>query len=191
MRRGLLVALVLTVAALPLLAIVIARAAVDLLPHKGAARDGYAWSKVDQRPALERSEVAGAAVGDDIYVIGGFTPSHRTTSVVERYHGGKWTRVRPLPAPLNHAAAVGYQGHVYVVGGFAGRTGLTEPVKTLYRYDPHEDRWAQLPDMPTARAALAVGALRGRLYAVGGAARGKQIATLEMYDISRRRWSEG
>src|SRR4051794_10719368 len=191
MRRGLLVALVLAVAALPLVAIVIARAAVDLLPHKAAARGGYSWSKVDQRPPLERSEVAGAALGNDIYVIGGFAPSHRTTSAVERYRGGKWTRVRALPVPLNHAAAVGYRGHVYVVGGFAGRNGLTNPMKTLYRYDPHEDRWAQLPAMPTARAALAVGAVRGRLYAVGGAAPGKQVATLEIYDLAKRRWSEG
>jgi hypothetical protein len=191
MRRGLLVPLVVALAALPLAAIVIAQAAVDLLPHKSVARRGYAWSVMKQRPALERTEVAGAALGDDLYVIGGFMPSHLTTGAVERYRNGRWGPVRALPVPLNHAAAVGYRGHVYVIGGFAGRNSLTKPVKTLYRYDPRRNRWTRLPDMPTARAALAVGAVGGRIYAVGGAARGRQVATLEIYDIARRQWSRG
>jgi N-acetylneuraminic acid mutarotase len=189
MRRGLLVPLVVVVAAVPLAAIVIARAAVDLLPDQPAARSGYSWSSVKQRPPLRRTEVAGAVVGGDVYVIGGFVRSQLTTAVVERFRAGKWRRVRSLPVPLNHAAAVGYHGHAYVVGGYASRNGLTDPVKTLYRYDPKKNRWRRLPDMPTARAALAVGVVRGRLYAVGGAAGGKQIATLEVYDIAKRRWS--
>src|SRR4051795_11290164 len=191
MRRGLLVPLVVVVAAVPLAAIVIARAAVDLLPDRAAARSGYAWSAVKQRPPLKRTEVAGAAVGGDVYVIGGFVPSHRTTAAVERFRDGSWKRVRALPVPLNHAAAVGYRGHVYVVGGYASRDGLTDPVKTLYRYDPQRDRWRRLPDMPTARAALAVGVVGGRLYAAGGAAGGKQMATVEVYDFAKRHWSGG
>src|SRR3954452_3571654 len=191
MRRGLLVLLVVLVAAVPLAAIVIARAAVDLLPDQAAARSGYAWSSVKQRPPLKRTEVAGAAVGRDLYVIGGFVPSQLTTAVVERFRGGRWKRVRSLPVPLNHAAAVGDHGHVYVLGGYASRNGLPDPVKTLYRYDPQKARWTRLPDMPTARAALAVGVVGGRLYAAGGAADGTQLATLEVYDIARRHWSRG
>jgi non-specific serine/threonine protein kinase len=119
-------------------------------------------------------------------------PPRTTSAAVERSHnGGRWVRARSLPVPLNHAGAVGYRGHVYVVGGYAGRNGLTEPVHTLYRFDPKRNRWARLPEMPTARAALAVGAIRGKLYVVGGAAAGKQLDVLEIYDISKRRWSRG
>jgi N-acetylneuraminic acid mutarotase len=138
-----------------------------------------------------RTEVAGAAIGRDVYVIGGFVPPRRTSAAVERLRAGRWSRVRPLPVPLNHAAAVGYRGRVYVVGGYAGRNGLTQPVKSLYRYDPKSGRWTRLPDMPTARAALAVGVVGGRLHAVGGNTGRGQTDVLEIYDVARRRWSRG
>jgi N-acetylneuraminic acid mutarotase len=183
MRRGL---VPLAFVAALLGAIVIARAADD---RSTAAR--YRWTESEQRPPLRRTEVAGAAVGGDIYVIGGFVPPRRTTAVVERRRHGHWTRTRSLPAALNHAAAVGYRGHVYVAGGYASRNGLGQPVKTLYRYDPARDRWTRLPDMPTARAALALGAIGGHLYAAGGADGTKQTAALEIYDIAKRRWRRG
>jgi non-specific serine/threonine protein kinase len=192
MRRGLRVPLVLVVAALPVAAIVIARAAIDLLPASAAdSAAGYRWIAFKPRPPLSRTEVAGAALGDDIYVIGGFVPPGATTSAVERLHNGHWSRVRSLPVGLNHAGAVGYRGHVYVVGGYAGRNGLTEPVRSLYRYDPDRNRWKQLADMPAARAALAVGATGGRIYAAGGSDGREQTARLEIYDIARNRWSRG
>src|SRR3954447_21739423 len=164
MRHRLLVPLLLLLAALPLAAIVMARG------------ERYEWTKVTVRPPLERTEVAGAAVAQDVYVIGGFVRPNTTTAAVERFNTlrRRWKRVRALPVPLNHAAAVGYRGHVYVVGGYASRDGLTDPVKTLYRYDPQRGRWRRLPGMATARAGLAVGVVRGRLYAAGGAAGGKQ-----------------
>jgi N-acetylneuraminic acid mutarotase len=183
MRRGLLVPLLLLVVALPVGALVIARAAVD--PPTAS------WTRSGQRPALVRTEVAGAAIGHDLYVIGGFVPPRTTTAAVERLRGGRWSRARSLPVPLNHAAAVGYRGHVYVVGGYAGRNGLTKPVRSLYRFDPKSDRWTRLPDMGTARAALALGAIDGRLYAVGGNDGRGQIRVLEIYDIAKRRWSRG
>jgi hypothetical protein len=184
MRRGLLVPL-LALALLPPAAIVIARAAGE-----DTAR-GFTWIRSAQRPKLQRTEVAGAVLGKDIYVIGGFVPPRRTTSAVERLRRDHWTRTRSLPVALNHAAAVGYRDHVYVAGGYASPDGLGQPVKTLYRYDPKQDRWTRLPDMPTARAALALGASGGQLYAVGGSNGAKQTGVLEIYDIARRRWSRG
>jgi N-acetylneuraminic acid mutarotase len=177
-RRGLIVPLV---AVLSLAAIVIAR----------ADGESSSWSESQRRPALQRTEVAGAVVGRDIYVIGGFVPPNRTTAAVERLRNGRWSRVRSLPAPLNHAAAVGYRGHVYVVGGYADAHGLSQPARSLYRYDPRENRWIRLPDMPTARAALAVGVLRGKLYAAGGSDGSTPMDTLEIYDIAKRRWTRG
>jgi N-acetylneuraminic acid mutarotase len=151
----------------------------------------YRWVEPNARPALTRTEVAGGAIGRDIYAIGGFVPPNRTTAAVERLRDGRWKRVRSLPVALNHAAAVGYRGHVYVVGGYASPDGLTQAVATLYRFDPRRSRWTRLPDMPTARAALAVGVVRGRLYAAGGSDGKAPIATLEVYDIAKRRWSRG
>jgi hypothetical protein len=184
MRRGLLVPLFALGALVG--AIAIAGASGD-----GSATAGYTWTESSARPRLQRTEVAGAAIGSDVYVIGGFVPPRTTTAAVERLRRGRWTRTRALPVALNHAAAVGYRGHVYVLGGYASRNGLGQPVKTLYRYDPRRDRWSRLPGMPTARAALALGAIDGRLYAAGGADGTRQTGALEIYDIATRRWSRG
>jgi Kelch motif len=130
-------------------------------------------------------------VGRDVYVVGGFVAPRDTTAVVERFRAGRWARVRPLPVALNHAAAVGYRGNVYVAGGYAGAHGPTDAVSTLYRYDPQRDHWTRLRPMPTARAALAFGALDGKLYATGGSDGRRALAALEIYDIARDRWSRG
>ena len=146
------------------------------------------------RPAtLERTEVAAARVGRFIYVMGGFESSGVTSKATERYdiRRDRWRRVADMPVALNHAAAVAHRGRVYVLGGYSSRTGLGNEVATLYRYDPGRDRWRRLPSAPTARAALAAGVIRGRLYAAGGAAGGNALRALEIYDFERRRWRRG
>jgi N-acetylneuraminic acid mutarotase len=150
------------------------------------------WQEL--RPAtLERTEVAAARVGRFVYVMGGFEPSRATSAATERYdiERDRWRRVADMPVALNHAAAVSYRGRVYVLGGYRSTTGLSEEVATLYRYDPGRDRWRRLPAAPTARAALAVGVIGGRLYAAGGADASGPLATLEIYDFARRRWRTG
>jgi N-acetylneuraminic acid mutarotase len=142
---------------------------------------------------LARTEVAAARVGRYVYVMGGFIRAGFTTAATERYdiRRDRWTRVANMPVPLNHAAAVAYKGRVYVLGGYSSRTGLREEVANLYSYNPRRDRWRRLPSMPTPRGALAVGVIRGRLYAAGGASQEGVHTELEIYDFKRRRWSSG
>ena len=144
---------------------------------------------------LERTEVAAARVGRFVYVMGGFEQrSGATVAVTERYdiRHDRWRRVADMPAGLNHAAAVAYDGDVYVVGGYRGRNTLDDEVATLYRYRPERNRWTRLPSAPTRRGALAAGVIGHRLYAVGGAASGRgALPTLEIYDFRSRRWSAG
>jgi N-acetylneuraminic acid mutarotase len=159
---------------------------------EGEPAAGAGWQSL--RPAtLERTEVAAARVGRYVYVMGGFEPSGGTSAATERYdiERDRWRRVADLPVALNHAAAVAHRGRVYVLGGYSSATGLSDEVATLYRYDAGRDRWRRLPSAPTARAALAVGVIRGRLYAAGGAAGGNALTTLEIYDFERRRWRRG
>ncbi|MEA2441183.1 MAG: hypothetical protein QOH76_2607, partial [Thermoleophilaceae bacterium] len=53
----------------------------------------------------------------------------RTTSAVERYDidRNRWKRVRPMPVGLNHTAATAYAGDLYVMGGYASKTGCRAP----------------------------------------------------------------
>jgi N-acetylneuraminic acid mutarotase len=125
--------------------------------------------------------------------MGGFEEtSGQTTAATERYdtRTDRWTRVKEMPAPLNHAAATTYKGRVYIVGGYAAASGLTNEVATLYRYNPQRDRWTQLRSMPTARGALTAGVIGHRLYAAGGASthHAGPLPTLEVFNLRTRRW---
>jgi N-acetylneuraminic acid mutarotase len=142
---------------------------------------------------LQRTEVGAARVGHYAYVVGGFVAPGRTSAAVERYdlRRDRWARVRHLPFGLNHAAAAAYGGRLYVLGGYRAKTALAQESAALLRYDPRTDRWTRLRDMPTARGALAVGVAGGRLYAAGGAAGGRALATLEIYDFATGRWHRG
>jgi hypothetical protein len=160
------------------------------------ARSSLTTRWVSLRPALlARTEVAAARAGNSIYVVGGFVPAGpATTSAVERYDvaANRWTRVRSMPLALNHPAAVAHRGAVYVVGGYTGRAGLSGETDAFLRYDPASNRWARMPAMPTARAALAVGVIGDRLYAAGGArAGGTPLRSLEVFDFRTRRWAAG
>lgn len=142
---------------------------------------------------LARTEVAAARVGGSIYVAGGFVEGGRTTNAVERYaiRRRSWRRVRPMPVALNHAVAVGYRGRLYVSGGYRSESGLSEPSRVLFRYNPRSNRWRRLQPAPTPRAAHAAAVIRGRLYVAGGANDSGSLRSLEVYDFERRRWRSG
>lgn len=158
------------------------------------------WSELSPS-LLQRSEVAAAAVGRTIYVVGGIAyPVHRPRAV-EAYDTAtdSWTLKAPLPADVNHAAAATYHGALYVVGGYAGfpENGPLHGVAgdesgRFFRYSPAADAWTELAPMPTPRGALAVGVIGDRLYAIGGfsAALGT-LGRLEIYDFRTGRWSSG
>jgi N-acetylneuraminic acid mutarotase len=143
---------------------------------------------------VARTEVAAARVGGFAYVVGGFVESgHATTGLLERYdlRNDRWRRLRPLPVPVNHAAAAAYRGDLYVLGGYTAPDSLAAETSGFWRYDPARDRWSRMPSAPTRRAALGVAVVGHRLYAAGGAAGGRPLTRLDVFDFATRRWRRG
>lgn len=134
----------------------------------------------------ERTEVAVAAVDGKVYVIGGLN-GERELEIFDPQKWS-WSRGAPFPRMVHHAAAVGSNGKLYVLGGFAD--GGWTPTDATYEYDPVTDRWAALASMPTARGALAAAVLGGRIHAVGGTARPKADTNAhEAYDPATNSWA--
>ena len=82
-----------------------------------------------------RSEITSGVLDNKIYVIGDFENGHSVTSAVDVYDPitNKWTIATPLPHPLDHTAAVSYNGKLYVVGGgYLDRNTLSNK---LFIYD--------------------------------------------------------
>jgi N-acetylneuraminic acid mutarotase len=152
------------------------------------------WTRL-QSSMLARAEVASVRIGHFIYVVGGFPEGFQTISTVERYNirSDQWRPMPPMPVALNHPAAVGYKGRLYVHGGFPGIAEIFSFGSTsgLYRFNPERNRWTQQPSSPTPRAAEAAAVIGHRMYVAGGANQTGSVNSLEIYDFHRKRWQPG
>ncbi len=139
-----------------------------------------AWSTGTQLP-ISRSEVAVAAVGRTIFVIGGYAAAGPNPTALDStgqvdvdqplvqafdLATGRWTTRAPLPRGLNHVGVATLDGKIYAFGGFAqqNRSAVTD----ANVYDPQADAWSALPPLPAALGSIAVAPLEGKLHLVGG-----------------------
>lgn len=144
------------------------------------------WQSGPQLP-LPRTEVAGAAVRGDIYIVGGYNADGSSSRRVDVYSPAKrsWRRGPDLPVAVNHAMAASYRGRLYVVGGY-GTGGTLRSTFMLAG-----GKWRALAPLPVARAAAGATVAGRRLYIVGGVRRAGTLARVAfVFDLRRRRWSE-
>lgn len=142
--------------------------------------------------ATGRTEVATAAVGPLIFVIGGFTSGSLATSMVEVFHAAeeRWVSATPYPIPIHHTAAVSHGGIVYVFGGYT--TSAFVPTDLAFQYDPGSGLWTPLPRLPAARGAHAAAVVDGSVYLVGGVgANGSLIGEVHILHLETRTWTTG
>lgn len=159
--------------------------------------DRGVWKTMAPAPT-KRTEVAAAAVGGKIYVIGGFEEPRLSnitelaiSNVVEEYDPAtdRWTTKAPLPVGLHHAGIGVVGDRPYVVGGFTkSLLSVWKPVASVYQYDPKTDTWTERTPMPTPRGALAVAEVGGKLLAIGGYDGEGNSAKVEEYDPSSNSW---
>ena len=90
-----------------------------------------------------------------------------------------WKALAPMPSRRGAASAIAVGGKIYVIGGAALQPGAKETaiavpttphrcVGTVEEYDPATNTWRERSSMPTARNHLALGAVNGKIYAIGG-----------------------
>src|SRR3984893_17996535 len=147
------------------------------------ASDKWAEKK---RMALPSHHVAFAESQGKIYAFGGFVPPQSGPPAWVPIDNSweydpatdTWKALAPMPTRRGAAAASVINGKVYVVGGATTPAGTNEPsvlptrphlaVGTVEEYDiAPNPRRARRP-MPTARNHLMVGAVDGKIYAIGG-----------------------
>ncbi|MCF8068362.1 MAG: hypothetical protein K9L30_07235 [Desulfobacterales bacterium] len=128
-------------------------------------------------PMLSKRMLFAAAIGPDdkIYVFGGSegytadpeTPTLDTTEVYDP-KTDSWSTRTPMPEPKDtHAAVLGADGKIYILGGTKG--GDTPPQNDVFIYDPVKDTWKKGPKMKLPRSTLAaVATPDGKIYAIGG-----------------------
>lgn len=147
------------------------------------------WTTLAPLPR-PRQEVAVAAFDGGVWVIGGFGERAEPVATVEVYDPATngWQPRAPLPAPTHHAAAVVADGRLFVIGGFTGGRVRWTATDAVYEYDAQSNTWQVRAALPTPRGALAVAALGGRVYALGGAV-DRPSRAHEVYDAATNRWT--
>ena len=147
------------------------------------------WAYLTPMPT-PRQEVAAAAFGGRVWVIGGFGSGAEPLATVEMYDPQQniWETRASLPVAVHHPAAAVVGDRLFVVGGYTGGRVRWEPLDSVYEFVPGRERWEVRAPMPTARGALAVAVLNGRIHALGGS--GESISNAhEVYDPATNRWT--
>jgi N-acetylneuraminic acid mutarotase/uncharacterized GH25 family protein len=168
-------------------------------------RDRTTWEELPGGPSLQG--VTLVAHGGRLYRIGGMAPHNPpgqpndlvSSADFARFDPDSkaWTDLPPLPTPrsTHDSAVVGDK--VYVVGGWSmngGDSANAEFLDTALVFDlaRPDARWESLPAPPFRRRALAVGAIGGKVYAIGGLTEdGKVVRSVDIYDPATKTWSRG
>lgn len=147
-----------------------------------AVADG--WQRVtDAR--IARQQVAAAEVDGVLYVAGGLVRGSATRQV-EALDPllDQWRTAEPLPFPLHHAMAVGYENELVVIGGWRpqGNDVTAQVSDRAFRLTP--DGWQELPRLGRPRAAGAAAVVDGQIVVVGGQNDDGLVTPTEIFDGS-------
>src|SRR5262245_32084315 len=106
-----------------------------------------AWSMKKPLPGGPRNEVALAAVGDKVFVVGGHVGGNAVPQVDEYDPATEtWKTRAPMPKGLDHLGIAVLGGKIVTVGGFIGSVHRGA-VADVYQYDPAADSWRALPSL--------------------------------------------
>jgi N-acetylneuraminic acid mutarotase len=153
------------------------------LPALAPAADA-AW-RIHAPLPVKRTEVAAATVGTEIVVVGGYAIDGSTRAEAYAYApiGNRWRRLPDAPIGVNHPMAAGWQGRLYLVGGYPGPR---PPLRAAFVLEG--GRWRALAPPPEGRAAAGAAVVSGRLYVVGGVGPSGLARQALVYDIASGRW---
>ena len=143
---------------------------------------GEGWSSLTRMPT-PRSENAAAAIGEVIYVAGGFGGEDR----LEAYDTATdtWQTLAGMPEGRHHLMSAAYDGKVYAFGGGSSLVDW-RPRPDAWVYDPANDSWAAIAPMPEPRLAGAAVTMGDYIYIAGGTGGSKALLR---YDPEQDAWT--
>jgi len=130
-----------------------------------AAQTAGRWLE-GPRLTTSRAEIAAAVLDSRIYTGAGFDGGGADQASFEALDpaAGRWEPRAPIPRALNHLGMAAAAGRVWVSGGTSGGT-VSE---ALFAYDPANDTWTRMADMPLRRSAHVMVAVNDHLFVIGG-----------------------
>lgn len=148
------------------------------------------WATAPDVPLGAVQETAAVAVGDKVYVLGGFSGALGVLDAVAVFEPATcaWSAGPALPRPLHHVNAAVVDDTVYIVGALEGLE--FRATGDVWAWRPGIDAgWSARTPMPTGtqRGAAVTAALDGAIYVAGGL-RGGAVADVSRYTPATDTW---
>ncbi len=146
---------------------------------------GENWQMLRPLPN-PRTNMATAAIGLNVYAIGGETEGSVTNSVLV-YHttDHTWTEAAAKPTAVTEATAAELFGEIYVPGG---RLANGKPTNVVEAYSPTNDSWRMVQSLPKAIAGGLTLTDGSFLYLFGGWDGGAYLDSTYVYDPGENSW---
>ncbi|NIX55748.1 MAG: hypothetical protein GWN14_07415 [candidate division Zixibacteria bacterium] len=115
-----------------------------------------------------RYGMTAAVPNQKIYVMGGAEFGHNAIDIVEMYNPAQdsWqTNIAPLNFARSNAAAVAFEGKIYIFGG----RDHNQFISAAEAYDTSANQWSVVSQMPTPREGIAAVAVDSAIWLIGGA----------------------
>ena len=147
-----------------------------------------AWQEAAPAP-LPLFEAQGAAVGDKLFVFGGFyTEAIQAARAVNVYDPATnaWSARPDMPTAVSHAGVAADGATVWLVGGLSGdyNGGANPATAEVWKYDTAADVWTPGPALPAAGAAGGLALVGRRLHYFGGLAPDAQRDTAQHWVLN-------
>ena len=152
--------------------------------------DGREWKNDTALPGEGLNAPAAAAIGDVIFLIGGFgTTTNRPVTDVHRFNTRtkQWTAAAPLPAPRGGHAAIVLNGRIHVIGG--GNSVSTIDDHSVF--DPKLNTWSARAKLPRSMGSPAAVVAGGRLMSIGGRSGRSDFGDVHVYNDTTDTWTPG
>jgi DNA-binding CsgD family transcriptional regulator len=146
---------------------------------------GENWNGLRPLPAA-RADMATAAVGLNLYVIGGETTSGITNTVLV-YHTREhlWEDAAAKPTAVSQATAAELFGEIFVPGG---RLADGTPTNVVEAYSPTNNAWRVIQSLPRPIAGGLALSDGSSLYLFGGWDGERYLDTAYVYDPAGDSW---
>ncbi len=160
-------------------------AAATAVPYADIPIGDTAWMHTRPLPHA-KAQMAVAAVGLNLYAIGGIEGTHVNGNVQQFNSSNKtWDRMADKPTAVTHVTAATLFGEIYVPGGQLEGGEITAVVEA---YSPVNDAWRPVASLPEPLAGGLTLSDGGYLYYVGGWNGMDYVNTIYLYDAAADSW---
>ncbi|KAH7966654.1 hypothetical protein HPB49_018274 [Dermacentor silvarum] len=144
------------------------------------------WIKVEAvDPEGPRAYHKCAAIGNDIYVIGGFNGEDYFSSVrCFNAHTKKWRSVTPMHVKRCYVSVAVLNEIIYAMGGYDGR----HRQNTAEKFDHRTNQWTMIAPMNMQRSDACATTHDGYVYVTGGFSGNECLSSAERYDPTADQW---